>query len=241
MDGIISLPKLKTHALTRMTGAIKNQFGCVPGMLKGEFHARMSQMDRFAAMLIDLTRLLAPRLYVMDAIVAMEGNGPHNGKPRALKAVLLSADPVALDTAACMLMGLDPSLVPTNSWGERLGLGTSAQLTLVGDDVKDMVCADFDVNRDCDFTASMLNRWLARLMKNLVVPRPIIRADRCIRCGHCVEVCPVNPKAVDFRALGREAPPEYDYSCCIRCYCCQEMCPEGAIKIETPLLGRLIH
>ena len=30
-DGIVSLPKLKTHGLERMTGCIKNQFGCVRG------------------------------------------------------------------------------------------------------------------------------------------------------------------------------------------------------------------
>ena len=30
-DGVISVSKMKSHALTRMTGAIKNQFGVIPG------------------------------------------------------------------------------------------------------------------------------------------------------------------------------------------------------------------
>ena len=39
-DGVISLPKLKTHGFLRFTGCIKNQFGCIPGLLKAEFHVK---------------------------------------------------------------------------------------------------------------------------------------------------------------------------------------------------------
>lgn len=241
VDGIISLPKLKTHALTRLTGAVKNQFGCIPGMLKGEFHARMHQADRFAAMLVDLARLLAPRLHVMDGIVAMEGNGPQSGPTRPMHTLLFSTDPVAMDAAACRLVNLDPTLVHTNVWGERLGLGTYSKADFVGDDIESLVCRKFDVNRDREYSATMLNRLLARLMKNLIVPRPVINEERCTRCGHCVSCCPVEPKAVDFRTEAQDGAPTYDYARCIRCYCCQEMCPEGAIKVETPPLGRLIH
>ena len=54
VDGIVSLPKLKTHGLTRITGAIKNQFGCIVGPLKPEFHARLPNADLFSQMLVDL-------------------------------------------------------------------------------------------------------------------------------------------------------------------------------------------
>jgi formate hydrogenlyase subunit 6/NADH:ubiquinone oxidoreductase subunit I len=56
-----------------------------------------------------------------------------------------------------------------------------------------------------------------------------------------VSVCPVDPKAVQFRSSERLTPPEHHYERCIRCYCCHEMCPEGAIEIVTPPLGRLLH
>ncbi|MCK5349561.1 MAG: DUF362 domain-containing protein, partial [Desulfobacula sp.] len=52
-DAVISLPKLKTHGLERFTGAIKNQFGCIPGVLKGEFHLKLPGADDFAKMLVD--------------------------------------------------------------------------------------------------------------------------------------------------------------------------------------------
>ncbi len=239
-DGLISLPKMKAHQLTRFTGAVKNQFGCVPGLLKGEFHARMSDMERFAQMLVDLNRLLRPRLFIMDAVVAMEGNGPRNGKPRQVSALLLSDDPVALDTAACKIINLDPMLVPTNRWGEKMGLGTCSGMTLVGDPLESFIVADFNVKRTVGSTTGTMNSVVARIIKNLVVPRPVINASLCTRCGTCVRVCPSTPKAVNFRAAGKSAPPTYDYGVCIRCYCCQELCPESAITVATPLVGRLI-
>ena len=240
-DGIISLAKMKTHALTRMTGAVKNQFGCVPGMLKGEFHGRLSKIDEFALMLADLTRYLKPRLYIMDGIVSMEGNGPGNGTPRNTGILLLSTDPVALDGVACRIMNLDPELVPTMVAGRETGLGEYRGVRLLGDRIDDCICPDFKVNRKPDLSRDSLHRLLVPLMRRHMIPRPVIRQERCTRCGTCVKMCPVTPKAVDFRWPDPSIPPQYDYDLCIRCYCCQEVCPDSAIEVETPWLGRLIH
>ena len=238
-DGIISLSKLKTHGLTRLTGAIKNQFGCIPGLLKGEFHARMPDVDRFSQMLVDLNRLLRPRLYVMDGIVAMEGNGPRNGDPRPLSVLLFSDDPVALAATASRIVNLDPALVPTTNWGEKWNLGRYQSVEILGDPLDSFIAADFSVSRQLPSPAGERG-FMARFLKNWIVPRPAIHPANCTTCGTCVQVCPVAPKAIDFRN-GRRSSPSYDYSLCIRCYCCQEMCPDNAISIETPLLGRLIH
>ncbi|WP_228725138.1 DUF362 domain-containing protein [Caproicibacter fermentans] len=80
-DGVVSLPKMKTHAFQRVTGAVKNQFGCIPGTRKGEFHVRIPDAAAFARMLIDLNSYIRPRLFIMDGILAMEGNGPRGGTP----------------------------------------------------------------------------------------------------------------------------------------------------------------
>ena len=107
-DGVISLPKLKTHSLVTMTCAIKNQFGCVPGFTKGEYHARYPDVYDFSRLLADITGFVRPRLYITDAIWAMEGNGAQSGDPKPLQCLLLSSDPVALDTIACRLMDCPP-------------------------------------------------------------------------------------------------------------------------------------
>ncbi|MBN1179951.1 MAG: DUF362 domain-containing protein [Anaerolineae bacterium] len=241
-DGLVSLPRIKTHGLTRLTGAVKNQFGCIPGLLKGEFHARLPDAERFCQMLVDLNRLLRPRLYVMDGIVAMEGNGPRNGDPRPLSVLLFSTDPVALDATACRIIDLDPELVLTNVWGEAWELGSANRVELLGDPLDAFVTPDFVVDRQRRPIAPGKRSALRKAMQNWVIPRPVVVPEGCTRCGTCVRVCPVTPKAIAFPSdNGRQEPPIHDYRLCIRCYCCQEMCPENAIHIETPLLGRLIH
>jgi len=239
-DGIVSLPKMKTHGLTRITGAIKNQFGCIPGPLKMEFHARLPMAELFSQMLVDLNRFLKPRLFIMDGIVAMEGNGPQNGKPRPMNVLLLSRDPVALDATVCRLIELDPKLVLPIQYGVEFGLGAYENIKYLGDPIESFVNWEFVVNRRPLSTTEQPGR-ASRTARRFVVPKPFIRAAKCTKCGTCVSVCPVDPKAIEFRGAGRADPPVHDYQRCIRCYCCQELCPEGAIEVATPLLGRLIH
>jgi uncharacterized protein (DUF362 family) len=101
-DVFMSLPVLKTHALTYFTGCLKNQWGCVPQ------HNRILLHRVIDELLVSLQRMLSPKLSIMDAIVGMEGRGPVNGPPRRLDLVLASRDSVALDVTAMRLVGLDP-------------------------------------------------------------------------------------------------------------------------------------
>jgi uncharacterized protein (DUF362 family)/Pyruvate/2-oxoacid:ferredoxin oxidoreductase delta subunit len=239
-DGLVSLPKLKTHGLTRMTGAVKNQFGCVPGLLKNQQHARMPDPFNFSTMLVDLNTLIRPRLFIMDAVMAMEGNGPRSGRPRKLGVLLLSSDPIALDAVACKLINLDPALVPTAVPGEKAGLGTyhDDNIEVVGAKIEDYICCDFDVVRKP--VVSRTGGRVSIFIKNRFSPRPVIDKALCNECGTCVEHCPVNPKAVDWVSGDKTKPPAHNYSRCIRCFCCQELCPQGAISVETPWMAKIL-
>ena len=239
-DGIISLAKMKTHGFMRITGAVKNQFGCVPGIRKGEFHVKMPQAGHFAAMLVDINRYLKPRLYVLDGIVAMEGNGPGSGSPRLMKVLLVSSDPVALDAVFCRLIRLPARFVPTMKAAVASDLGTSAdeEIEICGDDLSRLVAPDFKVIRRA---AVPFDRSFPYFLKKWITPRPFIEDSLCTNCGICSEVCPLEPKAVRSLADGRTPQPAFDYKHCIRCYCCQEMCPTAAIAIKRPLLSRVIH
>jgi uncharacterized protein (DUF362 family)/Pyruvate/2-oxoacid:ferredoxin oxidoreductase delta subunit len=239
-DGLVSLSKLKSHALTRITGAIKNQFGCIPGMLKAEFHSRLPSADLFSQMLVDLNLRLKPRLYIMDGIVAMEGNGPRNGTPRPMHVILLSTDPVALDATVCRMIHLDESLVEPITHGNAFGLGTSQQVNILGEPLSRFITPDFKVNRLPGSTSSNVGPLANPFMRNYVTPRPEIRAAQCNLCGRCVQVCPAQPKALTWKR-GKTNPPVYDYSHCIRCYCCQELCPHEAITVRVPLFGHFMR
>jgi uncharacterized protein (DUF362 family)/Pyruvate/2-oxoacid:ferredoxin oxidoreductase delta subunit len=238
-DGLVSLPKLKTHGLTRMTGAVKNQFGCIPGLLKNQQHARTPDPYDFATMLVDLNTLIRPRLYIMDAVMAMEGNGPRGGKPRKIGALLLSSDPIALDAIACKIIDLNPAFVPTSAPGERAGLGTYhyEDIEVVGENVEAFICKDFDVVRKPPVPAT--SGRIRIFFKNRTSARPAIDKALCTCCGTCVRHCPVTPKAVDWVGGDESRPPAHNYSRCIRCFCCQEVCPEGAISVKETMLGKI--
>ncbi len=239
-DGMISLSKFKTHALTRVTGAIKNQFGCIPGILKAEFHSRMPNVEMFSKMLVDLNLYLKPRLYIMDGIMAMQGNGPRSGTPTPMHVLLFSTDPVALDATVCRMIHLDEAMVEPIVYGNQFGLGSSQDVEFLGDPLEKFDNPNFVVNRQKRTTTEKRDAFNNRFMRNNVTPRPVITAEKCIKCGRCVEVCPADPKALSW-ANGKQQIPVYDYSHCIRCYCCQELCPNEAITVKTPLLGRLIR
>jgi uncharacterized protein (DUF362 family) len=101
---LITVPVMKTHAKTVITGALKNQWGCLPEM-RHEYHLVLDDA------LADLNSVVRPALCVMDATVGLEGNGPKSGWPRIADRILASTDAVALDTIQAVIMGIDPTLV----------------------------------------------------------------------------------------------------------------------------------
>jgi uncharacterized protein (DUF362 family)/Pyruvate/2-oxoacid:ferredoxin oxidoreductase delta subunit len=240
-DAIINICKMKTHALERVTGAVKNLYGCVQGLNKGAGHAKYPDAIRFARMLADLNKLLKPRLHIMDGIVAMEGNGPASGTPVKMKVLLFSADPVALDSVFCRLVNLSPAMLPTNVAGEQAGIGIWREedieiLTPEGKITFQKAAelygkADFQVFRGS--SAKGYAQRLSRLIPALR-ERPVADPELCIRCGACVKSCPVDGKAV-FLDPKQDKAPRYDYKKCIRCYCYQEMCPAKAITVWRPM------
>lgn len=237
-DALISVSKMKTHALEHITGAVKNQYGCICGFNKAKGHTRYPNADSFARMLIHLNQCIKPRLYIMDGITAMEGNGPTSGDPVSMGVVLMSTDPIALDSVFCHLVDLNPEYVPTNTHGQKMGLGTWKEeeieiLTPEGEISMEDVFSrfgrpDFKVDRSRSKGRGILGKiGFLRVFQK----KPYIDKDACKRCGVCVESCPVEGKAVNF-TNGRKDAPVYDYKKCIRCFCCQEMCPYKAIKVR---------
>ena len=128
-DAFITLPVLKTHALTYYTGALKNQWGCVPQYDRILLHQYLDPM------LALLHAIFRPKLALMDAIVGMEGRGPVGGKPRRLDLILASSDSVALDATAMRLVGLDPALCRhiQMAAGQKLGNTDATQIDVDGD------------------------------------------------------------------------------------------------------------
>lgn len=232
-DAIISVSKMKTHALENITGAVKNQYGCIYSNKKALGHAKYPSSNSFARFLIELNLFLKPRLYIMDGIVAMEGNGPASGDPVSMKVILVSKDPVALDSVFSKLINLKPEYVPTNVQGSKYKLGTMdyKEISIITPDGE--ITADEALNKYGKVNFNVNRKkpafWVIRRFFNFNKKKhkPVVDLNLCIGCGKCEEACPVEGKAVHS---GNGNKAKYDYSKCIRCYCCQELCPVKAIS-----------
>lgn len=235
VDAIINLPKLKTHGLVRYTGAVKNLFGLVPGRIKLGYHTKLQDAERFSEMLLDLALWAQPVLTIVDAVVAMEGEGPSAGRPRELGLILAGTDLTAVDLTALHIIGMDPQTVPTIRAARRRGLipEGDAGLEILGTPLAEARVPDFYApqtgSSDVILSPPGLRRWLER--RFVATPHA---SERCIGCGICRDNCPAEAIAI----TGRQA--HVDLKRCIRCYCCHELCPHRAIELRRSALARLL-
>ncbi len=226
-DAVINLPKLKTHGMTSLTGAVKNLFGCVPGKRKVQWHFNTGvNHDLFMTMLAELCALIKPRLSIMDAIVGMEGNGPGSGDPRWIGAVLAGRDPVSVDVIAGSIVGVPPGQLPIIQAAAAAGIGEARldRIRVIGDAMDGVRISSFLLPPQAHLEWN-LPEWARHSLKNALTSRPVLNNRLCVHCGICQSHCP--QRAID-EVNGKL---EIKYRDCIRCFCCQEFCPQGAITV----------
>ncbi len=237
VDKVISVSKLKTHGMMRFTGAVKNMFGVIPGLLKAEYHFKMPDVKDFSQMLVDVCLYAEPVLSFMDGIVGMEGAGPSGGEPRLIGAIIASDSPYHLDVIATQLVGVDPASVPTIERCVETQIIKSdySDIDLKGHAITEWSIEDFKIPniRSIEFF-NQLPGPIKRMADKALRPRPMFRHGKCIGCGDCAEACP--PHVIEMK----ERLPYVDLEGCIRCFCCQELCPAVAIDIKRPWLMKII-
>lgn len=236
-DIIINIPKLKTHGQMVYTGAVKNMFGAVAGILKAEFHMRMSKYDEFANALIDIFLSVKPTLNIMDAVVGMEGAGPSAGTPKHIGLILAGENGFELDFTALSVVDTDPMIVPVikHAVERQLCPGNLSNIELLGENLDSVKIKDFDIPQK--FLLKNLqfsDRGLPKILLGALKPKPVFIKKLCIGCSQCADNCPVNIIEIN------NCSPKADLSKCIRCFCCQELCPEKAVIIKRSLLVRIL-
>jgi len=227
---IVSLPKVKSHSLTKLTAAVKNLYGAVPGYDKTTLHRRHPKPDDFGRLIQALWRVLPPTVSLVDGVIGMEGQGPANGRPVALGFLAASADPFALDIALCGILHLKPSSIPYLK-----GLVDLHAPELMGDTVE---VASFEVPVG-SYLLSLVPSGLMRVAARVLWVRPQIDAARCVSCGRCLKACPVN--ALVWPAAQGRGLPVLRRRACVGCACCHEVCPKGAIRMAQSPMLRLAH
>lgn len=225
-DLIISVGKVKTHALTGFTGATKNLFGIVPGFHKAQFHAKYPK-DAFAQSILDVCAFASPVLSILDGVWGMEGDGPSAGHPKKVGVLLASRNSHALDLAASTLVGLDPASLPLTQLALSQELCPKlSDITWKGDPVQPPLTVFTPARDGVPRLIRQLPSPIRRFYTKHFTPYPVF-TSACVGCGHCAEICPAKAITITDKqaVIARKL--------CIRCYCCQETCPFHAVNLKT--------
>jgi uncharacterized protein (DUF362 family)/NAD-dependent dihydropyrimidine dehydrogenase PreA subunit len=223
-DILISLPKFKTHGLTVMTGAIKNSYGFLPGAQKAKLHKAAGSPEAFHKLVVDVFKLRVPDLFIVDAVVGMEGNGPASPDLRDIGRILASDNAVALDAVIARMMGCLPEKLGFLLRAKELGIGPyeEEQIDIIGDFAPIPGFNLPPLGGEAIASNSAVQEVLESRAR--LTPRPDPQA--CTACGYCVDQCAVGALTMV------DDLPRVDADTCITCFCCQEMCPEKAMHLE---------
>jgi uncharacterized protein (DUF362 family) len=236
-DRVINLPKLKTHGMMTMTCAVKNLFGAVVGAGKIAWHLRAGEdRELFAQMLLEIYQLRKPDLNIVDAITAMEGDGPSGGDPRHVGLLIAGVNAVSVDVVAAEILGIPKKLLYLERVAERLALSGAVRssIRISGYPIVEARIRDFKLPPLSDVQFG-LPRFLSRHIRHYFTAYPYPIPQKCKLCGICRDACP--PGAMEFR----NGSLFIDYPRCIRCFCCRELCPEHALGVREGRLLRIIR
>lgn len=224
-DVVINLPKLKTHSAAIYTGAVKNVFGCIPGLKKAEFHRLAPDPKYFGEIIADIHKARKISLHIMDGIVAMQGEGPTAGEPYLAGKILISEDPLALDVVAANMMKLKLSDVPILQTAKERELGQSSLefIELIGDYKSIPTFEGFTLPKRLGNSKKQNYNAVIKVI-DFLKARPVVDKKLCKNCNVCVDSCPV-------KAINKETKA-VNYKECIECMCCHELCMYKAVKLK---------
>lgn len=225
-DVVINLAKLKTHSAHIFTAAVKNVFGCIPGLRKARYHKMAPEPREFGHIICDIHRATRIKLHFMDGILAMQGEGPTAGKVYRANKILVSEDPLALDTVAASMVGLDIEDVPILATARKRNLGESRldHITVAGDFEQVPKLRNFRLPKRTRAVKKRSSKTIVKVIE-FFNTRPQINLSKCRKCNMCVESCPV-------QAINKETK-EIDYNKCIECMCCHELCMYKAVELRN--------
>ena len=240
-DVIINVAKLKTHTFSGLSGACKNMYGSIPGLVKVEWHQYFPELRTFADCLIDIQEYLRPKLvlHIVDAVDCMEGPGPTGGTPIHMGLVLGSTCYSSADVVCARLIGENPAVLPTLSAAvDRKLLNPKYEVEIIGQPIENYINTKYKRMEPSNFAAGS-SRFVQWLLKRVFSQKPKVSRRKCKGCSKCKEHCPAGAITMKQKKNGMYAT--FDYNKCIRCFCCQELCPFHVVKVKTPFVVKIMQ
>lgn len=226
-DIVVSMAKLKTSCYMMFSGAVKNNYGIIPGTQKAQIHNELPGRDEFADMLIDLTAIPKRLITIIDGGILMEGNGPVHGKLREANVYIIAENVFAADFALAKLLGLKINEVPVLKQAQKRGLLVPEQIEIIADVALPLPNVTLPITLD-SYREETASETVDERVEHIASVKITIDEVKCIKCGHCANICPA-------QAMQMKPYPEIDHEKCIRCFCCNELCTEGAAYPEQDI------
>jgi ferredoxin len=231
-DVYISVPKMKTHGLTMISGAVKNNYGLLTGGQKAWYHYYCVTPEKFAEIVIEMFRLRPPDLVIMDAILSMEGYGPASPETRRVNKVLASDDAVALDRVETQIVGFNLEDIPYLRLARDLSLGETDmdRIEVIGHaDVIAEYHRPTPPESSYSYKAGVgSGRTTIDFYRQRVAYRPSISAQTCQHrqgCSACIDICPSGALSIGSGTPGL-APAK-----CMLCSACREVCGFSGLEL----------
>lgn len=149
-DMVCSVPMMKTHGLAGVTLTLKNVgIGAYPGLIYGSVrsavHKKASEVEPSgtATAIIDMVKANKIGLNVIDATMAMEGNGPSTssgGKLLKMNLIIAGTNPLATDMVASNIMGFGTDEIDTFKWAFKAGMTPNKidDIQIIGEKLSDV-------------------------------------------------------------------------------------------------------
>lgn len=227
VDLIINLPRFRIISQGRISGAVANMLGALPGFQRSQLNLDLCHQGDLAQAVVDVYSVIQPAMNIMIYQLPPEYDIPRSEGCDTL--YLASADGLALDTIACQIAGLsvsDPILQSAAEAG--LGIGWPEGIKTLGFSANPSGIAKV---RSKPFR-NQYQGLFKRFSRSFAEVRPQIDRGLCSGCGDCVKHCPNKGLTMS----GTDHTPQFQYQICSNCWCCIENCTQNAIyRKQSPV------